>query len=249
MRRAYVKFRTQGLPSGRRPLKRTQGGVGGYFSRRRGRIYGRETAKKTGYWAGVQALNEVRRLKREGEIKEKTANTALTVPLADTWVTQYLNDIDKGTGLNNRIANKIVIKTVQTRTQVQFNAAETGISAIRIAIVYDRNPRGNLAAGANIFTHNSIRGNINSSDPLYAGRFQILYDEMFEFDYDNSAAGSTNWIYPKWFIKRSMKCEYNETGNGIADCQKGALLFCAVSGSATHDTTINHETKIKYSDN
>ncbi len=228
------------------PLKAT--GAGSYFERRRGRVYTRRVAPKTGYWAGVQALNEVRRLKRDEEIKEKTAGTSLTVPLADTGITQYLNDIDQGTTISTRIGNKIVIKSVQFRAMTSWNALETGVSAVRIAIVYDRKPNGNKADWNQIFDTNKIRGNINSANPLYAGRFQVLFDETYEIDYNNIVANSTKRMFPKTFIRRSMKCEYNATGGGIADCQKGALLLCACGSTLSHDLSLAHNTKIKYAD-
>ncbi len=248
MRRAYVKFRTQGRTR-RVPLKATGGGIGGYFSRRRSRVYGRPMEKKTGYWAGVQALNEVRRLKRDEEIKEKSVSTVVTVPLADTWITQYLNDIDQGTTLSTRIGNKIVLKSVRSRLYISWNGADTTCGAIRFALVYDRNPRGVLATGAQIFNTNDINANINSSNPLYAGRFQILHDEIVECKgLGQQDTNIRSQFLDPMFVRRSMKTEYNATGGGIADCQKGALLWAACGFELTGDASLNHNTKIKYAD-
>ncbi len=199
--------------------------------------------------AGVQALNEVRRMKRDQEIKEISVNTTLVTPLAGTWVTQYLNDIDQGNTAATREGNKIVIKSIRSRMVVVYGGAETDTNGVRIAIVYDRKPEGNLATGAMIFDENTIRGNINSADARYSGRFQILHDEIYPIDYNNSAVGSTHpQTIDPIFIRRSMKTEYNATGGGINDCQKGAILLCSVGLSLTANAELHHNTKFKYAD-
>ncbi len=216
----------------------------------RSRIWGRRVAPKTGYWAGVTALNEVRRLRREEEIKESNHAGNVTMTLNDQWSTAvYINDIDQGTTAATRIGNKIVMKSIQVRTGCRPDAAETTIGGFRWALVFDRRPRGALAAGANqIFNGTNTQANIQSADPEYAGRFQILHDENINWDALPDGVEPRDLLLDPVFIKRNLKTEYNSTGGGIADCQKGSLLILACSNNASHDCVLSFNIKIKFAD-
>lgn len=200
--------------------------------------------------AGVQALRLVKKMRREEEIKEHNTSGTFTTDNGDVWAAgTYLNDIDVGNTSETRIGNKIVLKNLRIRWQAVFNIAETTVNALRIVILVDRKPDGALPTGAQIFNQNSILGNINSADPEFAGRFQLLADKTIGI-----GQGTQGIMVPRnkhitpLYIQKDIKTMYNASGGGIADCMKGSLLMFMCSGTASHAVEVIWNAKIKYAD-
>jgi hypothetical protein len=241
--------------------KRKAGYIPGGYAKRR-KIYGPRSGFK-GYYsyskgmkrfkipmaAGMKALQLIRKIKKEEELKYATFNTNITTAAADTWVITYIGNVTQGTGGNQRIGNKITIKSIQLRHKYIRNALEADGMAMRWAIIIDRRPSGTLATGSQIFDNNTDKAciaNINV-EPDYKGRFQILTDQTMEITNSINTSKNTRILNP-FYIKKDIKIEYKGTAGDIADCQKNALLYCCCTSSASSSSTIQPNIKLRFTD-
>nr|WAE42792.1 MAG: capsid protein [Cressdnaviricota sp.] len=153
-----------------------------------------------------------------------------------------INLVSQGTGINNRIANKVVVKSLRVQGQVAANDAMdlTDSGQVRLIIVYDK--QTNKAAPgiadiiANIDTSGGYATAFNSHVRISNGnRFVILRDKIWQ----TQGLGGTNSFQIDEYIKVNMETTYVTTSTppAITDVTTGGiylLLFCNGALGFTH---------------
>lgn len=213
-----------------------------YRKRRRFMYY----RKKTAYSKASNALNLVKKLKNDVEVKElnTAGSNSLALVSTKTWNTVLLNPMARGDTSSTRNGDKYNIKSIQARFQIVTGATANDVD-YRVVIVYDRNPLGVLATGADIYNVNSIIGNLNTANKKMRGRFLVLYNEMYHMKLPVEKE-----ILLNTYIKRTLKVECTSNNGDITDIDKGAILLAWCKGITDTNaaSTINYNVKIKYSD-
>lgn len=158
-----------------------------------------------------------------------------------------LNHIGPGTGPNQRIGRKYVIKSIQLRMRVTQSAVADTANAfdidhpsygVRILVVWDKQPNGVAPAISDILQgtpHSVALTNLDNRN-----RFRIIIDKHFGTANQVSTAISTavqlNSGCHMW--KKYKKCNLtvinNANGNAdIGDINTGALWFVSVSEASS----------------
>lgn len=158
---------------------------------------------------------------------------------------------DQGTGPTEHIGRKIDCTSLQWKWQSSYAPTTTGSSAMRLLIVYDRQPNAALPAVTDVVTFDNIVAfmNLNNSK-----RFLVIVNEEF----DGLSVQGPNAFFKKGYVsfKKRFKCtlptEFNGVNGGtIADITTGSFVaFTWQNGSITtaapNDLLL---TRIRYIDN
>jgi len=191
------------------------------------------------------------------------ATYGFTAPAGGTQIT-LLNGIQTGTGFFNRIGSRIEMKSLRIRGFIYY--ALTSIQdAVRIIVVYDRQPTGALPTIANLLqgrdqvgttqTAGSSEINLDNRD-----RFTIVRDHRITIPSCTVAAGVlTNG--PSWshnqtaevdlFIKlKGLVTHYNSTANPctIANIATGALYVYHVGDTQSATVGFNGNFRLRFDD-
>jgi hypothetical protein len=151
-----------------------------------------------------------------------------------TACVQSINLIQQGAGISQRIGNKVSLKSVRLRFNLNLNAANVNlnITNCRMLLVYDRNPNGGYLA-SNAILGESLQSNtigtgtlLSNLNPNYFDRYVILMDKLIPLPPWNSASGVSgtntqgdtsndcNTYHINEFIKlKNLECQYNGTAN------------------------------------
>lgn len=238
-----------------RKRKRDDEGSYGYKKRRTSKGYFRMPLKytpssktNTALVRATNAMLQLRKLKKEEEVKYLTTTATITIAAAvgtTTWQVSLLNGMAQGSAGNERIGTKITIKSIQVRIEI-YTATNIGTPEpnFRWAVVYDRKPDRVALTGAQVFDVDNILGNINTFDKRYRGRFQILHDEISDGD------SQEQYHYSKCYIQKTLKCHYYSTGATIANIDKGSIYMMVCKGpvATTSDSALRFNCKISYTD-
>ncbi len=187
--------------------------------------------------AGTIALREVKKLKKAREVKTVFTVSVLGVPAAGTAAMASIFTPVQGTTDATRIGDLLTINSISGRIQVAANIGEGEGHLIRVMFVYDRRPLGAAPAIADILENASVVGLYQSSDRKFAGRFQIFYDKTFIIGGAGSV-GVSEVQFDKFFIKRTLKMEFEGNAGDVTDIEKGNLLGIALSDARNTLTTI-----------
>jgi len=193
--------------------------------------------------------NYVRRIRNYGlqtrgpELKRLDFN-ATNTPVSSTGVfnATFLNGIAAGTGVNERVGRRVVMKSLHLKGMV-YSANATGNFVTRMVIIYDKdNNGGSNPTATTVFTVDDFRGQINLDN---ADRFQIIADNWFEY--------SSTYDPPKHYdlyIPMDLPITYNSTTNAITSIQCGSLLmYCVTTGSnLTGDATFTFSGRVRFTD-
>jgi hypothetical protein len=154
-----------------------------------------------------------------------------------------VNGVATGTDYNNRIGREIAMKSVYLR----LSGANTvdQIAALRIMIVYDKQPNGTLPAITDILTAADTisPNNLNNKD-----RFITLSDQERQI---STAAdrGFTHVVYKKV----GLPVQFSGTNATIASISTGAVYLILIpillsSGASTANFTVGYNLRTRFTD-
>lgn len=151
---------------------------------------------------------------------------------------QQISAIQQGTGVSQRIGNKVALKSLRIR----MNLVSIGNTFViptrgRVMILYDRNPNGSYVAAnsilsaytqANVVQSGTYSDNLN---PNFFDRFVVLMDKFITLQSLSAAVETTGPTDPESFkvdefIKlKDLECVYQGTANPllIANASVGSL--------------------------
>lgn len=170
-----------------------------------------------------------------------------------------------GTGTNNRIGNKVQLKSVRVRGLIQpnNNAFSTLVEILRHIIVFDRNPNGALASYADIIQAISSAGATSStvfSSPNInnTNRFIILRDSQVvtpaaQVNITPTLTSSiaidqtTKLSFDEFIPLKKLQSQFKATAGAIGDITSGALLMFFVSRGG-QPWSMTYEARTRYYD-
>lgn len=161
----------------------------------------------------------------EEKFKDITFSCATLFPVAtNAGVISLLNAVAQGSGENQRQGKRIYMRDTVLSGVIMKSATQTGESAIRLVLVYDRQTNGALPAAVDILAVDNIAGLYNRYN---ADRFEILYDETFPFGSVESTTICLNEL-----IANGFPCNYfSTTFNNVQDIMEGSLVLLTYSTS------------------
>lgn len=172
-----------------------------------------KTAPRTA--AAVQAL-------RLFEFKNFDAVNANRIVAAQTTATVVsIFNADQGTAPNEHVGRSVKVASLEYNFQVSAAATTAGASAIRLAIVYDRQPNAALPTTTDVWVTDEIETMKNRNNKK---RFKILVDQKLE---GISATAGPASLYNSGYrrFRVPLETEYNNTNGGtIADITTGSYV-------------------------
>lgn len=200
--------------------------------------------KKSANAKATNALKLIRKLKKEQEIKNITDDNTLTITQPNGyWVQTGIGlYTSQGSARNNRIGNRVTMKDLAMRIQIKLSALETKGIQIRLILVYDREPNNANLGIPYIFKTNNDVTSLYTTDDKYLGRFQMLFDKIF-----NVKANET-FKYMKFYTRYPFKIVYNANYGDVNDCVKGNFILAAMADHPVADIAVNYHFKFRFVD-
>lgn len=157
---------------------------------------------------------------------------------------QLLNGCVEGTAITNRIGQKIELTSVSVDFQLAGATLTTaqgfpyaGVDAVRVALVYDRQPNGAALTYANVFNNNNVeQAPLSKRNMNFTDRFEVLKSQLYRID-----TASNISITDSWYISTKHDVRYGGSNNGdITDIETGSLyLIFADQGTVTTGTPLH----------
>lgn len=196
---------------------------------------------------GRIALREVNKIKRDLkkgiELKDVTGDINLTLVAGTAQSTALVYTVTQGTTGITRIGDDILVNSIAFKGALKLADNETKGAYVRIMLVYDRRPNGAQATIGEVL-HAGTPLALYNIDNEYRGRFQMLYDQIFNLNIEGQAQGLF-----KGFIKRKMHVLYNGNAGTIADLQKGNIFFLVISSGNDQNLAMTGYVRLRYTDN
>nr|QXP07739.1 MAG: putative capsid protein [Arizlama virus] len=175
-----------------------------------------------------------------------------TNDLTSGWIT--LNLPIQGSGVGDRIGNKITMKNIQMHFDIFCGAVpNVTFSAVRYLVVYDRQTNGAYPAIADLLLDapTAATGFNSSINIASRDRYSILRDERIDID-----AASDNIVQKDIFIKTpGLQTQYRSTTAGnktIGDIATGAVYFIVfaknVIGGVVYPVIGEIQSRVRYYD-
>lgn len=191
----------------------------------------------------TRALHLIRKFKKEEEVKtiSRVAQNNSLVAITPQYESLNLSTI--GNTSTTRIGNKISAQSITIRGIARLADGETAGATVRLVLVWDRKPVGALPTWSNIFTGNQPFALYNI-DPLYAGRFQVLSDETYDFTVDGQSHSSFKIFVPL----KGKKVAYNGNLGTVADLQKGHIFLAMISSDNDQNLQVKWDSRFRFTD-
>lgn len=161
---------------------------------------------------------------------------------------QLLNGCGVGTDNTQRIGRRTSLISCRVKGSLTTGGSN---STVTLALVYDRQPNGALAAYTDIYNVGFTNGNAALPYQDQSDRFVILKSE----DFIVSSAGNGNekvgaTVLVDWFVDlKGVDCSFITTGTSIAAIDQGALLLVSLNQLGALMPTQNLITLVKFVDN
>lgn len=178
-----------------------------------------------------------------------------TYGLDTTGTVTLLNPVPSGTGVEQRVGKKIIMKGLQCRGTL-LNANNQVINDIAYMIVYDKRPTGALPAVTDILETANANALNNDAN---AGRFRILkrVDDVIIGNTTltgavaNALTSATVKTCDWWLDLKSAPVVYKLAGTGaIGDIEEGALYLVTVGTVAAAASAVMNATfRMRFVDN
>lgn len=166
--------------------------------------------------------------------------------------------IAQGTGANDRIGLKIVLKSVQLRCTLFMDAYANPVqpvinSVVRIVCFMDTQTNGALPLMAQLW---ETPGNYFTAPNIAnATRFTILKEWLLEMNnptlvYDQGSGnfGSSAWFWQtKWNKKFDIPIEYSSTTGAIAEIRTNSIWLCTIA-SSNNQMKLQGRVRVRYTD-
>lgn len=174
--------------------------------------------------------------------KYETSNTAgVTVSSAAPYVQSLTNGIAQGTGVSNRIGDRIHVKGID----VQFQASAASVTAGTVAymdvfLLLDTQPNGATPAANTIFE--TATTNLTYLELGVLERFKVLKRERMAFD----AAGGVSRVWT-WHQSCDLAIRFDTS---TASPQSNDIYICALSPGtvAAAEPTLSYICRLSFSD-
>ena len=200
-----------------------------------------QQAMRTGGWANPSRM--------KGELKFKDTTVIIACPASSTVIQAgvLLNGLVPGSGADQRIGRKVVLKSILFRWTTQLSSSSTLGGSVRIIIVYDKQANAVAAAPSDIFS--TAGPDFNSPNNLSnRDRFVTLSDTITS---PMSAQG--DWAQCGVIYKRiNLETMFNSGNAGtINDITTGSIyVYAAQSGSiGTAAVNLFATARVRYEDN
>jgi len=170
------------------------------------------------------------RFQSGGGVEKKFLDTTVTLftDLTATASVTLLNGLSQGTTQSTRVGGRIEVKSVQFKVNFQNGTNVSGVSPLRIKIIYDKETNGAAPAATDVMAVNLIDGLNNLNN---AGRFITLFDQTWNpVVGPGTSAVATN--YQAQFLDGYVKCnlptKYNAGNTGtVTDISSGSIYVLA----------------------
>lgn len=168
----------------------------------------------------------------------------------------------QGVGANERVGNKVLLKSVQlTGRFYTENSGDVAVSIntptqmCRFILLVDKQPNGALPALGDILeASGSVESPIKMAN---RDRFVVLKDKWVVLGPNNTTASANVISYGgeqiklvKWFKKVRIPVTYGGSTNGIASINSNALLAVVMGSQAAgeNDALFNGYLRVRYQD-
>lgn len=184
-----------------------------------------------------------------GRLELKNFDNNSTNNLIAGQATAVVNSIfspDQGTAPTEHIGRSLTATSLEYNFSAVVATTTTGDSAIRVAIVYDRQPNAALATATDVWTTDTITSMPNLNNKK---RFKVLVDDKNDGISDQGPGSVYMNGYRKFKIP--LETEFNNTNGGtIADITTGSYIsFVWTAGTfVTANPTNSLYTRIRFTD-
>lgn len=163
----------------------------------------------------------------------------------------FLNSVAGGNDSNQRAGRSITLWQLYLNFRAVCSATATGPCTTRIAVVYDKAPKGNLAAITDIYALGAT-GNVDVSSLRNldnSQRFIVLFDKQFVVEKNPTPEGSRQH-YGEVIPLLGLPTRFDSATGAIADCQAGSLLLIALADNSNTANTprISYESELRFTD-
>lgn len=180
---------------------------------------------------------------RASRIERKFIDSTQAVAALGAAGIILVNGVATGTDYNNRIGRETAMKSIYLRLTGSNTVDQT--AALRIMLVYDKQPNGVLPAITDVLTAADILSpnNLNNKD-----RFITLSDQ----DKQISTAGDRGFTHVV-YKKVGLPCQFSGTGATIASISTGAVYIILIpiltsSGAVTGNFAVGYNVRTRFTD-
>jgi len=188
---------------------------------------------------------------------------------SNTASVQCVNLAQQGTGIGQRLGNKISMKSLRIRFNLYANSNQFSFpNPVRFMVLYDRNVNGTYTAANSILSQSLQQNTIASGsafdhlNPTFFDRFVTLLDEYIITPpvlLDISAASTdtatevTNFIIDRYINLKNLETVFSNTMSPmtVAQIQTGALMILTYSTIAPGNDVwcFQGTTRLRFRDN
>lgn len=205
----------------------------------------------------------IRNMVRGFEVKTIDTTNATSVGNYGTYyatndsISIITNLITLGAGYNQRVGNKIKIKSIRINAFVFpsdiLNATKFMVTPVRFMVIYDRQCNGVTLSNAGFFekpTHT-----LGFQDPAYNDRYTVIMDHtetlIWLSNYNSPTDNSTIFFKRYKKFKKPLDTLFGASTGNMSDIQTGALFFVVFteSTSAANIFNVTYNIRVKYYDN
>lgn len=221
-----------------------------FQSRARKPAQGPRPMRRRPYVPAIQA--GPRRELKSVDYGESTTRTLVTVANVlgaaniATGMTQ-INASNQGDASYEHIGKNASITSIALEADFYQPQTDVSSSAIRLMVVYDRQPNGAYPAISNLLADNASAPTFESAINIgYRERFGVLRDYQFTLD---PAMGLSH--HYETYIKRALAINFSGTANNIASIASGAIylvwFYIQLTGT-TAPVCIAYHSRCRYYD-
>lgn len=215
-----------------------------YGNRKYRRPYMRRKRRKPTVYQVNKKVNRIyRKLQKDVDLKHFTVAVSLgTLVTGTPQYNSLVSAIQQGDTDSTRNGDKIKIQSLQWKLRLSVGATESNGACSRIMFIYDRNPQGAQATMANVLNNTTCQGLMNLNTQ-YLGRFQVLYDDVFNLDPDTN-----QFRFTKGYRKLNLPVWYNGNTGAIADLQRGNLFCLVLTENNSVNMNLSGQIRIRFTD-
>lgn len=199
-----------------------------------------QQAMRTGGWAEPTARGELKFI-------DHSSGTQTVASLNNTWSAGVLlNGLTPGSGAENRIGRKIIMKSLLLRYSIQVISHSQGSSRFRILVVYDKQANATAPGINDILAYNAFLSPNNLSN---RDRFVTLADEYTDICGTFGECDDPDGMLK--FKKLNLETIFNAgTAGTVADITSGSIyiFFCQSGSLAFTSATLNFQSRIRFID-
>jgi len=186
-------------------------------------------------------------IERKYHIKQSVSFTT-PAGASNAWGTFVtLNDIAQGDTAETRTGDAVMMQSLTLRGAIYVDAADIALSCLRVFCCIDRKPTDAIADVDDIFTSDGIYG-MYTVDRRNAGRFQTLYDKVFQYNHDFAVGEHCQARFFKFHILKEIKLGYDGAGVAQVNYDSNQIIIGACGLIQTAAVEIYYNSKITYLD-